>query len=105
MAATSAPVAGIEVWVESHDDLDALAERLGAALADTTAHVAAVDAPSGSLWPVPVDATTNRVRVRLVVDGDESAVVDALEHVATVSPWSLVHRIDGSPAKGPPVLH
>jgi len=58
---------GIELWVETQDDLDTVAARLGAALQDTTAEVTAVDDTSGSLWSVPLDSTTNRVRVRLVV--------------------------------------
>ena len=102
----AAPVTtGIEVWVEAQDDLDTRAHRLDAALGDTAARVAGVDTTSGSLWPVPVDATTNRVRVRIEVAGDESDVVDALEHVAAVTQWSLVHRTDGSAGKQAPTLH
>ncbi len=102
---TTDSTTGIEVWVEARDDLDALTHQLDVALGDTGARIAGVETTSGSLWPVPVDATTNRVRVRLEVAGDEGAVADALEHIASVTPWSLVHRTDGGAAKASPVLH
>jgi uncharacterized protein YfaQ (DUF2300 family) len=98
----------VDVWVDGDLDPAVLATMLEAALASSTAQVAAIELPTDSLWPLPAGATTNRIRVRVVIGGDDHEVGDVLGSIATVAPWSLVHRVGAGghlERPGPPTLH
>jgi len=86
-----APVTGVDVWVEGDPAL--LGARLEEALSSSAGRVTTVEPPSASLWPLPVGATTNRTRVRVLVTGDDHDIAEVLGSIAAVTPWSLVHRV------------
>ena len=96
---------GIDLWLESDAEPGVLDRALRDALESTPAWLQGIEDTSGSLWPVPVAATTNRRRVRLVVstDSGEDPTSHVLDVVNAVAPWSLVCRHDG-PFEAPGVV-
>jgi hypothetical protein len=95
---------GIDVWVDPGSEIDELAYELAGAARAAGARLAGFERPGGAaaLWPVPVAATTNRARARILLPRDDrhlrdvtdSLAAEVLEAVADVSRWSLVHRLE-----------
>lgn len=114
-------VVGLDLWLDvRHRGSAELGDGLVAALLRTAVRLTHLEDIDGRpLWPVAGHAEATRVRARVVARDDDvhltdSALLEVLAAVSTVSDWSLTRKLEehdgvaafaplGSPWTAPPV--